>query len=937
MTRFSSLIRSVFHPLRSLQPALGLTTATLAAVVVLGFPTTAAAQDWLCDTAETDCRSPLIDLIRAETSGIDVAFWFMEDSRYTTELRNAQNRGVRVRVLMDLQANAQYPLNATRLSELQSAGIPMRRNLNSYILHWKVMLFEAQNVVEFSAANYSSDGFRPEVPYADYVAEVIYFSTRQSVIDTFKRKFDDWWTDTTRFSNYVNITGTPAREYDVTALLPIDPEMNLLPAATTSTSFRNRSIAAYNAEPAGGRIDATMFRITDQQHTNALINAHNRGVTVRLITEPDQYRDRSRLWHSWNVDRLYVAGIDIRHRAHAGLIHQKSTVLHNQGLTIFGSSNWTSPSAGTPTASQIEHNYFTRRPDFYTFFSNQFERKWSNLAPGGIDETQPFVPLSPDTPVNKSPANGATGQPNSVTLIWDPKEFGHIYDVYFGTSSNPPLIAANLALGPRESMVQVTGSNPKFKFVVSELAPGTKYYWRVRSRTMASCVDAAVTPCAAPLLSSVWSFTTAGGPPPPPPPPPGVLLSDDFNSTTLDTTKWTKGVFTGTADSTIAVTVDGASLVIGPLKSGVTGSHYYGVRSKNAFSFTGVSAEVELVEPASPTTPDAYAMFAVGKTSSLYYRWYVAGTSLVAEKRTTTKTTLATLTYSATSHRFLRIRHDAGTGRVMFDTAPDAGGQPGAWTTRFSQAWDATIPLTGLLIELKGGTSSAQTDPGPVRWDKVRVATTSSSPPPPPSAALLTDDFSSASLNTTKWVAGNLYTGTEDPTIPLTVSGGTLGIGPLKSDASDSHYYGVRSRSSFNFTGVSAEVQLVESPPASATDAYAMFAVGKSSYYYRWYVAGTSLVAEKRAVSKTTLASLAYSASDRYLRIQHDAATNRVMFETAADAGGEPGSWTTRFSQTWDAAIPLTGVMLELKGGTSSAESNPGRVRWDNVLVETTG
>jgi hypothetical protein len=415
-----------------------------------------------------------------------------------------------------------------------------------------------------------------------------------------------------------------------------------------------------------------------------------------------------------------------------------------------------------------------------------------------------------------------------------------------------------------------------------------------------------------------------------------VLLSDDFNSTTLDTAKWTKALFSGTQDTTIPVTVDGASLVVGPLKSGVTGSHYNGIRSKSSFSFTGVSAEVELVEPAASSAPDAYAMFAVGK-SNFYYRWYVAGTSLVAEKRASSKTTLATLTYSASSHRFLRIRHNAATGQVVFETAPDAGGAPGAWTTRFSQTWDAAIPLTGVMIELKGGTSSAQTNPGPVRWDKVRVGTESASSPPPPSTTVLNDDFSSTTLDARRWLAGNLFTGTQDSTIPLAISEGTLAIGPLKSGASGSHYYGVRSRNSFSFSGVSAEVELVERPSPSAADAYAMFAVGRNNYYYRWYVAGDSLVAEKRAVSKTTLASLAYDTTHQYLRIHHDDATNRVVFATAPDVGGEPGTWTTRFSQTWDPAIPLTGVMLELKGGTSSAETNPGRVRWDNVLVETTG
>ena len=43
-------------------------------------------QEWLCDSSIEDCRTPLISLIRAETVGIDIGFWFMEDSRFSTEI-----------------------------------------------------------------------------------------------------------------------------------------------------------------------------------------------------------------------------------------------------------------------------------------------------------------------------------------------------------------------------------------------------------------------------------------------------------------------------------------------------------------------------------------------------------------------------------------------------------------------------------------------------------------------------------------------------------------------------------------------------------------------------------------------------------------------------------------------------------------------------------
>ena len=46
-----------------------------------------------------------------------------------------------------------------------------------------------------------------------------------------------------------------------------------------------------------------MFRITDEQHTNAMVAAVNRGVPVRLITDETEYRNAARLWDAYNVDQ----------------------------------------------------------------------------------------------------------------------------------------------------------------------------------------------------------------------------------------------------------------------------------------------------------------------------------------------------------------------------------------------------------------------------------------------------------------------------------------------------------------------------------------------------------------------------------------------------------------------------------------------------------
>jgi hypothetical protein len=460
----------------------------------------ARAADRLCDPGAEDCRTILINYIRAERVGIDVAFWFMEDARYTTELAIKWREGVPVRVLIDTKANSRYPLNAQRIAELQAAGIPIRRiNSSSRYLHWKMMLFDGQNVVQFSGANYSPSAWTPgsATPYADYVDESIYFSDNGAIVNSFRTKFDDAWVSTSGWTNHANITAPLARSYDVFAK---HPDLNFPP----SESYRSRAVARYNAETRG--IDAIMYRITDRAHADAMIAAVKRGVPVRLITEPKTYRDKDHIWHAWNVDRMYMNGVQIKQRAHAGLNHQKSVLLTNQRMVIFGSSNWTTAS----DVGQYEHNMFTTQPDLYAWFFDQFERKWFNA--GGTVENVDFVPLAPGTPSLPAPGDLATGVGTSVTLRWWGGSWAHVYDVYVGTSPDPPLIAANLALGPSESLTDFQTYR-----LPSSLAGGTTYYWRIVGKTAANASKS----------SLVWSFTTAGapgvpapGPAPIPPPPP---------------------------------------------------------------------------------------------------------------------------------------------------------------------------------------------------------------------------------------------------------------------------------------------------------------------------------------------------------------------------------------------------------------------------------
>ena len=107
----------------------------------------------------------------------------------------------------------------------------------------------------------------------------------------------------------------------------------------------------------------------------------------------------------------------------------------------------------------------------------------------GIEPNHPpYVPSSP------SPANGSTGVSMNTDLSWtggDPDPGDTVtYDVYFGTSSNPP---------------QVMSNQSTLNYDPGMLAYSTVYYWRIVAWDNHD----------ASAVGPLWHFTTGGGNQPP--------------------------------------------------------------------------------------------------------------------------------------------------------------------------------------------------------------------------------------------------------------------------------------------------------------------------------------------------------------------------------------------------------------------------------------
>ena len=110
----------------------------------------------------------------------------------------------------------------------------------------------------------------------------------------------------------------------------------------------------------------------------------------------------------------------------------------------------------------------------------------ANPDVGAFENTQGSQNNPPNQPSNPNPANGAINQPTTLTLTWncsDPNGDPLTYDVYFGTSSNPPLVSGNQT---------GTSYNP------GQLNNSTTYYWKIVAKDNQGGTT----------TGPVWSFTT---------------------------------------------------------------------------------------------------------------------------------------------------------------------------------------------------------------------------------------------------------------------------------------------------------------------------------------------------------------------------------------------------------------------------------------------
>jgi hypothetical protein len=77
-------------------------------------------------------------------------------------------------------------------------------------------------------------------------------------------------------------------------------------------------------------------------------------------------------------------------------------------------------------------------------------------------------------------------------------------------------------------------------------------------------------------------------------------------------------------------------------------------------------------------TSTAYAMLTLVVDANNHYRIWVSNGSIAFEKKINDVKNTTTLAFDATAHAFWRTRHDTTADAIVFETAPNQAGLPGA-------------------------------------------------------------------------------------------------------------------------------------------------------------------------------------------------------------------------------------------------------------------
>ena len=127
-------------------------------------------------------------------------------------------------------------------------------------------------------------------------------------------------------------------------------------------------------EAAKETIDVSIFFLTHNNATEALLNAHNRGVEVRVII------DATGAGNEYSKHQvLRDHGIEVKVENWGGKMHMKSAIIDKKNI-IVGSMNWTNAGSGEGVTKNDENTLIIKNDiENSKYLTNHFNEMWTSI------------------------------------------------------------------------------------------------------------------------------------------------------------------------------------------------------------------------------------------------------------------------------------------------------------------------------------------------------------------------------------------------------------------------------------------------------------------------------------------------------------------------------------------------------------------------------
>jgi subtilisin family serine protease len=384
-----------------------------------------------------------------------------------------------------------------------------------------------------------------------------------------------------------------------------------------------------------------------------------------------------------------------------------------------------------------------------------------------------------------------------------------------------------------------------------------------------------------------------------PNPSPPVLFYDNFNDNSTDTAKWSVAAATG-----VTVVEQNKRLEITPSPS-TTGYGLY--RSVSTLDMTDAAFAAEVVQTSAGSSntglrigpDDTSYIQIVTEAGGLYFQYWIGSS------RSQTSTT-----YNAAQHRYWRIRHDAATDTINWETSADAV----TWATQRTAARPFAIDAAYLTLLAGKWTNTNSTAPGTAIFDTAKV--TRRYPPLEPS-----DDFNDNSLDAARWQVLN------SSSVTVAEQNQRLEMALQPNTAA---YNGVISVRGYDFKDRTLSVEIPQATSQGGwAETYFQLKLDDGNLFHMSVGAG-SLVCDAWAGGVRDRTALSYNPTNhRFWRFRHNGVAHTVSFETSPNGT----TWTTL--KTVAAGFSFDSLrVLMLAGAWGTGNGSPGTAVYDNLKLE---